>query len=179
MSVLSDWSILKSIRDESIKIDPFYQNRIQPTSYDVSLGREFRIFNRNCAVIDTKDVDPELTQLTEAAKMVLMPNDFILASTEEYIELGDRTVARLEGKSSLGRLGLVVHSTAGWIDPGFKGNITLELSNNSPLPLILYAGMLIGQLAFMTVTTPVSKPYGSEGLNSRYQNSKGTIESRF
>lgn len=180
MSVLADISIRTHVRHKHIEIDPYDDTRVQPASYDVALGKEFRIFDTSKNhIIDTQKLSQNLTNIHIAPDIILLPGQFILGATEEYFKLGTKIVARVEGKSSLGRLGLMVHSTAGWIDPGFRGNITLELSNNSPFPIILYAKMLIAQIAFMHTDFRVEKPYGSDGLNSRYQDSEGTIESRY
>jgi dCTP deaminase len=139
----------------------------------VSLSNKFRYFRKGAhtAIDPTKKVEglTKLRELNEGETYILHPSDLVLGSTEEYFEIPDLLAARVEGKSSLGRIGLVIHATAGWIDPGFKGNITLEMSNNSPLPIVLTPGMLIGQIAFMRLTNPAERPYGTPGLGSKYQ----------
>lgn len=187
MSVLSDTDIRKGHIQGSARggfeLDPYDPERVQPASYDVELGNSFRYFKRSKHVcIDPRNLQPELTGVTDVhgdGVFILHPGDFALGMTGEKITLSDMLVARVEGKSSLGRLGLVVHSTAGWIDPGFSGVITLELSNNSPLPIKLYPGMLIAQIAFMSLSSRCFEPYGSDGLGSKYQGDSGPAESRY
>src|SRR5690625_1928738 len=155
---------------------------IQPASIDVRLDRWFRLFdNHRYAVIDPADDQSDLTRLVEVARgepFVLHPGEFVLASTFELVTLGDDVAARLEGKSSLGRLGLLTHSTAGFIDPGFTGHVTLELSNVATLPMKLWPGMKVGQLCFFALTSAVDDPYGSSRHGSRYQGQRGPTPSR-
>ena len=169
MSVLSDVDI-RDWHQVEFEIDPFDPARIQPASYDVALGHQFRVFKHTRhSQIDPADIPDDLTELVSTSRFILHPGEFVLAVTRERITLHERVVARLEGKSSLGRIGLVIHSTAGWIDPGFEGTVTMEISSNSRLPILLRPGMLIGQLAFMLLSSPCLKPYGSDGLGSKYQ----------
>ncbi len=155
---------------------------VQPASIDVRLDRQFRVFeNHRHACIDPAREQDDLTRLVEVPDgeaFVLHPGEFVLGSTLERVLLPDTLAARLEGKSSLGRLGLITHSTAGFIDPGFEGHVTLELSNLANLPIKLWPGMKIGQLAVMKLSSPAERPYGSEGLGSRYQGQAGPTASR-
>ena len=166
-----------------IVIDPFDEACLQPSSIDVKVSNLFRVFrNHTTAVIDVKK---ELTDLTELVEMpgdepfVLHPGEFVLGSTLERVAIANDLVARVEGKSSLGRLGLLIHSTAGFIDAGFDGHITLELSNVANLPITIYPRMKIGQVSFMTMTTPADKPYGSGARGSKYQGQRGPTPSRY
>lgn len=181
--VLSDKSIKEAIEKGHIKINPFDLSCIQPSSVDLRVDRQFRVFrNSRYPYIDVKQQQEDLTELIEVADdepFFLHPREFALGSTLERVTLPDDLVARLEGKSSLGRLGLLIHSTAGFIDPGFDGFITLELSNVSNLPITIYPKMKIGQISFLKTTTPVEKPYGSKELGSRYQAQKGPTPSKF
>jgi dCTP deaminase len=158
----------------ALHVDPFEPALLQPSSLDVRLDRYFRVFsNHRYAAIDPREDQPELTDSIEIdgeAAFVLHPGEFVLASTLERITLNQALAARLEGKSSLGRLGLLTHSTAGFIDPGFSGTITLELSNVANLPIKLWPGMKIGQLCVFLLSTPATQPYGSLGYGSHYQN---------
>lgn len=155
---------------------------VQPSSVDVRIDRFFRLFdNHKYPVIDPAEEQPDLTRLVEVdsdGPFVLHPGEFVLASTFEVVTLPDDIAARLEGKSSLGRLGLLTHSTAGFIDPGFSGHVTLELSNVATLPLSLWPGMKIGQLCFFRLSSPAEHPYGSERCASRYQGQRGPTASR-
>ncbi len=155
---------------------------VQPSSVDVRLDRYFRLFdNHKYAVIDPAEEQPELTRLIEvdpAEGFSLHPGEFVLGSTYEQVALPDDIAARLEGKSSLGRLGLLTHSTAGFIDPGFEGHITLELSNVATLPIRLWPGMKIGQLCFFKLSSPAERPYGSGATFSRYRGQRGPTASR-
>ena len=173
MSVLADRDIRAALQEGRIRIDPFDPECLQPSSVDLHLDREFRVFhNHRYAVIDPRVEQPDLTELrsVEADEpFILHPGEFVLGQTREWVELPDDIVARLEGKSSLGRLGLLIHSTAGYVDPGWKGNLTLELSNVARLPIALHQGMRIGQISFYEMSSPVERPYGSKGLGSRYQ----------
>ena len=182
--ILSDRTIQKKLDTDQLVITPLHPDDIQPASVDLHLEPAIRIFNNSeLTYIDIKQNIEDATTLIEMpdqnSPYMLQPGEFILGSTIEHIELPDNLVARLEGKSSLGRIGLVIHSTAGFIDPGFKGNITLELSNLSNLPITLYPNMKIAQISFMTMTTPARRIYGSPELHSRYQGQKGPTASRY
>lgn len=182
MSILSDRDISAEISAGRVSLDPFDPTLIQPASIDVCLDRYFRLFdNHKYSVIDPAVDQPELTRLVEvdpAEPFVLHPGEFVLASTLELITLPDDVAARLEGKSSLGRLGLLTHSTAGFIDPGFSGHVTLELSNVATLPITLWPGMKIGQLCFFRMSSASQSPYGSIGNLNRYQGQRGPTASR-
>ena len=173
MSVLADGDIRAAIEAGRIRIDPFDLQCLQPSSVDLHLDREFRVFhNHRYPYIDPRREQADLTEVTAVAPdepFILHPGEFVLGQTLEWVELPDDIVARLEGRSSLGRLGLLIHSTAGYVDPGWKGNLTLELSNVASLPIALYFGMRIGQISFFEMSSPVERPYGSKGLGSRYQ----------
>ena len=173
MSVLADRDIRTALQEKRIRIDPFDEDCLQPSSVDLHLDRDFRVFhNPRYARIDPREEQRDLTELTSIegeAPFILHPGEFVLGSTLEWVELPDDLVARLEGKSSLGRLGLLIHSTAGYVDPGWKGTLTLELSNVANLPIALYFGMRIGQISFFEMSSSVERPYGSKGLGSRYQ----------
>ena len=164
-------------------IEPFDESLIQPSSVDVRISNLFRVFRNNrTAVIDPRADQPELTELVEIAgdePFILHPGEFALGSTLERIALPDDLVARIEGKSSLGRLGLLIHSTAGFIDAGWDGHVTLELANVASLPITLYPGMKIGQVSFMHMTTPADKPYGKGATGSKYQGQHGPTPSRY
>lgn len=181
--VLSDRSIKEEIAKGRIVIDPLDPNLIQPASVDIRLGKKILVFKRHSSgYIDVKQEQEGLTEeieLDENAPFYIHPGEFILASTLEYIAIPEDIVARLEGKSSLGRLGLLIHSTAGYVDPGWRGHLTLELSNVSKLPITLYYKMKIGQISFLRLTSPVERPYGSPGLGSKYQEDKGPSPSRY
>jgi len=175
--ILSDRTIKEQMLGGRIRIEPFDPDDIQPSSVDLHLGDKFQVFrNSRYPYIDPSRHQDGLTELVEAsaeAPFVLHPGEFVLGATVERIVLPDDIVARLEGKSSLGRLGLLIHSTAGYVDPGWEGTLTLELSNVANLPIVLTPGMPIGQISFFRMTTPVERPYGTPGLGSRYQ---GQIE---
>jgi dCTP deaminase len=181
--ILSDRDLRKAIGDGNIVIDPFDDSCIQPSSVDVRLDRLFRVFrNHTAGIIDVKLDLTDLTELIEIPPdgvFMLHPGEFVLGSTEERIALPDDIVARIEGKSSLGRLGLLIHSTAGFIDPGWDGHVTLELSNVANLPITIYAGMKIGQLSFVQLSEAAERPYGSEGIGSKYQGQRGPTPSRY
>lgn len=183
MSVLSDRDIRTAVDAGRVRIDPWDAECLQPSSVDLHLDREFRVFRNNrYAYIDVRDPQPDLTELihVEADEaFILHPGEFVLGQTLEWVELPDDLVARLEGKSSLGRLGLLIHSTAGYVDPGWKGNLTLELSNVANLPIALYYGMRIGQISFFRMSSPVERPYGSAGLGSKYQGQSEPTASAF
>ncbi len=173
MSVLSDRDIAAALAAARVKVEPYEEADLQPSSIDLHLDRSFRVFRNNrYAFIDVRAPQPDLTELlnvTDDEAFVLHPGEFVLGQTLEWVELPDDLVARLEGKSSLGRLGLLIHSTAGYVDPGWKGKLTLELSNVAKLPIALYYGMKIGQISFFSMSSPVDRPYGSAGLGSKYQ----------
>ena len=179
---MSDRDIRESIEAGLIGLDPLEMGLLQPSSIDVRLDRFFRLFdNHKYAFIDPAEQQDELTRLIEVdptEPFILHPGEFVLGSTYEFVTLPDDVAARLEGKSSLGRLGLLTHSTAGFVDPGFKGHVTLELSNVATLPIKLWPGMKIGQLCFFKLTSPSEHPYGSEKYSSRYQGQRGPTASR-
>jgi dCTP deaminase len=181
--VLSDRTIRRLLDEGRIEIDPYDASLLQPSSVDVRVDRFFRVFhNARYPYIDVKEPQEELTELVEIDEerpFILHPGEFVLASTLERIRLPDDLVARLEGKSSLGRLGLLIHSTAGFIDPGWDGHVTLELSNVANLPITIYHAMKIGQLSFVQLSEPAESPYGSGGLGSKYQGQQGPTPSRY
>jgi len=180
--LLSDRDIRAEIAAGRVGCEPFTESMIQPSSVDVRLDKFFRVFeNHKYSVIDPSMEQPDLTREVIAAgdePFILHPGEFVLASTYEVITLPDDIAGRLEGKSSLGRLGLLTHSTAGFIDPGFSGHITLELSNVANLPVKLFPGMKIGQLCLIKLSSPAEHPYGSEKYGSRYQGQRGPTASR-
>ena len=179
--LLSDRDLKAEIAAGRVALDPFDPGMVQPSSIDVRLDRYFRVFeNHRYPHIDPAEEQPELTRLVEAddEAFILHPGEFVLASTYEVVTLPDDIAGRLEGKSSLGRLGLLTHSTAGFIDPGFSGHVTLELSNVATLPIKLWAGMKIGQLCLFRLSSPAEHPYGSEVYGSRYQGQRGPTPSR-
>jgi dCTP deaminase len=181
--VLSDRTIRRQLAEGRIEIDPLDEGLIQPSSVDVRVDRFFRVFhNARYPFIDVKEPQEELTELVEVddeTPFILHPGEFVLGSTLERIRLPDDLVARLEGKSSLGRLGLLIHSTAGFIDPGWNGHVTLELSNVANLPITIYHAMKIGQLSFVQMTEPAETPYGEGALGSKYQGQRGPTPSRY
>ena len=180
--LLSDRDIAAQIEAGRVRLDPFDASLVQPSSIDVRLDRYFRLFdNHKYPFIDPAEEQPELTRLVEVdaeEAFILHPGEFVLASTLEQVTLPDDIAARVEGKSSLGRLGLLTHATAGFVDPGFSGHVTLELANVATLPIKLYPGMKIGQLCFFRLTSPAEHPYGSEKYGSRYQGQRGPTPSR-
>ena len=180
--LLSDRDIQAEIAAGRVQLDPFDTAMVQPSSVDVRLDRFFRVFeNHRYPHIDPAQEQPELTRLVEPAgdePFILHPGEFALASTYEVVSLPDDVAGRLEGKSSLGRLGLLTHSTAGFIDPGFSGHVTLELSNVATLPIKLWPGMKIGQLCLFRLSSPAEHPYGSEKYGSRYQGQRGPTPSK-
>jgi dCTP deaminase len=180
--LLSDRDIRAELESGRVRLDPYEPAMIQPSSIDVRLDRYFRLFdNHRYAVIDPAEEQPELTRLVEVApdeSLVLHPGEFVLGSTYESVTLPDDIAARLEGKSSLGRLGLLTHSTAGFVDPGFTGHVTLELSNVATLPIKLWPGMKVGQLCFFRLSSPAEHPYGTGASGSRYQGQRGPTASR-
>jgi dCTP deaminase len=183
VSVLSDRDIGAALAAGRIKVEPYDRSDLQPSSVDLHLDRSFRVFRNNrYPYIDVRSAQPDLTELISVADeeaFVLHPGEFVLGQTLEWVELPDDLVARLEGKSSLGRLGLLIHSTAGYVDPGWNGKLTLELSNVANLPIALYFGMRIGQISFLTMSSPVDRPYGSAGLGSKYQGQAEPTASAF
>ncbi len=176
--VLSDRTIREEIAAGRLIIEPFDDTLLQPSSVDVRVAGEFRVFHNNRRTyIDVKDANDDLTEVVaipDGEAFILHPGEFVLGSTRERVALPDDLVARLEGKSSLGRLGLLIHSTAGYIDPGFDGTITLELSNVARLPISIYPGMPIGQISFLQMTTPVDNPY-----RGKYQGQSGPTASSY
>lgn len=179
--LLSDRDLKAEIAAGRVGLDPFDPGMVQPSSIDVRLDRYFRVFeNHRYPHIDPAEEQPDLTRLVEADEeaFILHPGEFVLASTYEVVTLPDDIAGRLEGKSSLGRLGLLTHSTAGFIDPGFSGHVTLELSNVATLPIKLWAGMKIGQLCLFRLSSPAEHPYGSAVYGSRYQGQRGPTPSR-
>jgi dCTP deaminase len=181
--VLSDRTIRQQLEAGRIGIDPYDDELLQPSSVDVRVDRFFRVFrNSRYPFIDVKRPMEDLTELVEVESeepFILHPGEFVLGSTLERITLPDDLVARLEGKSSLGRLGLLIHSTAGFIDPGWDGHVTLELSNVANLPITIYVGMKIGQISFVQLTEAAESPYGSSGIGSKYQGQAGPTPSRY
>jgi dCTP deaminase len=183
--ILSDRTIREQLAAGRIVIDPLDESLIQPSSIDVRISNLFRVFrNHTRGVIDVKQDMVDLTELVEIPvdgdqAFMLHPGEFVLGSTLERIAVPDDLVGRVEGKSSLGRLGLLIHSTAGFIDAGFDGHITLELANVASLPITLYPGMKIGQVSFMQMTTPADQPYGAGAKGSKYQGQRGPTPSRY
>ncbi len=181
--ILSDRSIREAIADGRIVIEPFDDSCVQPSSVDLHLDHRFLVFRNH--TMGHIDVRQDLTDLTEQVEVIgdepfiLHPGEFVLGSTSERVALPDDLVARLEGKSSLGRLGLLIHSTAGYVDAGWDGQLTLELSNVASLPITLYAGMKIGQISFVQMTTAADNPYGSGVLGSKYRGQEGPRPSRY
>lgn len=180
--ILSDRSIAEALASGRLMIEPIGEDALQPASIDIRLDRQFRVFRQHRrAYIDVREPVDDLTDIEEVADdeaFVLHPGEFVLGSTLERVKLGNDIVARVEGKSSLGRLGLLVHATAGYVDPGWDGHLTMELSNVSNLPVRLYFSMKIGQLSFADLTTPADRPYGAPGLHSKYQGQTGPTPSR-
>ena len=181
--VLSDRDIRAEIAAGRIVIDPYIPEAVQPSSVDLHLDRRFRVFrNSRYPFIDVRSDQPELTELVEIGgddPFILHPGEFVLGSTFERVELPNDLVARLEGKSSLGRLGLLIHSTAGYVDPGWEGNLTLELSNVANLPITLYDGMKIGQISFQRLSSPVEVGYGDARIGSKYRGQRDPTASLY
>ncbi|MDP9273496.1 MAG: dCTP deaminase [Chloroflexota bacterium] len=181
--ILSDRDIRAAIAAGRIVIDPFTPEAIQPSSIDLHVDRRFRVFRNNrYPFIDVRTDQPDLTELVEIdaeQPFILHPGEFVLGSTLERVALPDDLVARLEGKSSLGRLGLLIHSTAGYVDPGWDGNLTLELSNVANLPITLYYGMKIGQISFQRMSSPVEVAYGDDRIGSKYRGQTDPTASRY
>ncbi len=182
-SVLSDGTILQQVQEGRIKIDPWDPKMVQPASIDLRLGDSFRVFhNHRATAIDLRDPPSNLTEevvMPDGDAFVIHPGEFCLGRTLEWVQIPDDIVARIEGKSSLGRLGLIVHATAGFCDPGFEGTLTLELNNLTRVPILLYPGLPIAQLSFMTLDRPAQRPYGTPGLGSHYQGQRAATESRY
>jgi dCTP deaminase len=182
-AVLSDGTIRELVEAGRIGIDPWDPALVQPASVDLRLGDSFRVFhNHRASAIDLRDPPSGLTEevvLEGDESFVIHPGEFCLGRTLEWVELPDDIVARIEGKSSIGRLGLIVHATAGFCDPGWKGTLTLELNNLTRVPIKLYAGLLIAQLSFMGLDRPAQRPYGSPELGSHYQGQRAATESRY
>ncbi len=183
VSVLSDRDIRSALEDGAVRIDPYDAKDLQPSSVDLHLDRSFRVFRNNrYPFIDVRAPQPDLTELltvVDDEPFILHPGEFVLGQTLEWVELPDDLVARLEGKSSLGRLGLLIHSTAGFVDAGWDGHLTLELSNVANLPIAIYPEMKIGQISFLQMTTPAAAPYGSKSTGSKYQGQRGPTPSRY
>jgi dCTP deaminase len=181
--ILSDRTIREELQAGRIIIEPLGEGCIQPSSVDLHVDRYFRLFrNHTIKVIDVKEEQEDLTELVEVGgdeALILHPGEFVLGSTAERVVLPDDLVARLEGKSSLGRLGLLIHSTAGFVDAGWDGHLTLELSNVANLPITVYPGMKIGQISFLRMTSPAESPYGAGRLGSKYQGQRGPTPSRY
>ena len=181
--ILSDRTIREQLAAGRIGIEPLADGAVQPSSVDLRLDRYFQVFrNHTLGCIDVKQDLGALTDLTEIdldGVFILHPGEFVLGCTLEQVTLPDDLVGRLEGKSSLGRLGLLIHSTAGFVDAGWQGQLTLELSNVANLPITLYPGMKIGQISFIAMSTPADNPYGSRAVGSKYQGQVGPIPSRY
>src|SRR6202790_2385263 len=181
--ILSDRTIREELAAGRIVIEPLNQADIQPSSVDLRIDRYFRVFrNHSMRVIDVREDQEELTELVEIGEddaFILHPGEFVLGSTAERVALPNDLVARLEGKSSLGRLGLLIHSTAGFVDAGWDGHLTLELSNVANLPIAIYPQMKIGQISFLQMTTSAEHPYGSGEAGSKYQGQRGPTPSRY
>jgi dCTP deaminase len=182
-SVLSDGTIRRLIADGRVRVEPFDDTMVQPASIDLRLGSSFRVFhNHRIGAIDLAEPPKNLTEhveIDDGESFVIHPGEFVLGRTQEYVELPDDVVARIEGKSSLGRLGLIVHATAGFVDPGFKGTLTLEITNLTRVPIILWPGKPIAQLSFMALDQPAERPYGHPDLGSHYHGQVEATESRY
>lgn len=181
--ILSDRDLKAELESGRLVIDPLGKNAIQPSSIDLHVGHQFRIFaNTRYPYIDVRKPMEDLTELVEAPNgepFILHPGEFVLGTTMEKVAIPNHLVARLEGKSSLGRLGLLIHSTAGYVDPGFRGHLTLELSNVANLPITIYPGMKIGQISLFQMSSPAQNPYGSGRLGSKYLDQVGPTPSRY
>jgi dCTP deaminase len=181
--VLSDGTIRRRIADGAIKIDPWDDGMVQPASVDLRLGHSFRVFhNHRASAIDLKDPPRNITEqvtITDDEPFLIHPGEFVLGRTLEWVELPDDVVARIEGKSSIGRLGLIVHATAGFVDPGWKGTLTLEITNLTRIPIKLWANLPIAQLSFMTLDRAAERPYGHPELGSHYHGQVEATESRY
>ncbi|CAA9577241.1 MAG: Deoxycytidine triphosphate deaminase (dUMP-forming) [uncultured Thermomicrobiales bacterium] len=182
--ILSDGTIRRLLADSRLVIDPLEDSQIQPASVDIRLGSTFLAFRRHTSeCIDPREMNDALMEpmtVDNDRPFILHPGEFVLGTTLERLTLPNDIVARVEGKSSLGRLGLLIHATAGFVDAGWtNGQITLELSNVAPLPIKLWPGMKIGQLSFMQMDAPAERPYGHPALNSKYQGQSGPVASRY
>jgi dCTP deaminase len=182
-SVLSDGTIRRLVEEGRIRIEPWDAAMVQPASVDVRLGTTFRVFhNHRAPAIDLRDPPTNLTEQVEVEEgepFVIHPGEFVLGRTLEWVAMPDDIVCRIEGKSSVGRLGLIVHATAGFVDPGFEGTLTLEITNLTRIPIKLYPGLPIAQLSFMTLDAPAERPYGHPDLGSHYQGQLEATESRY
>jgi dCTP deaminase len=182
-SVLSDGTIRRLVEEGRIKIEPWDSSMVQPASVDLKLGTSFRVFhNHRLPAIDLAEPPSGVTehvQIDDTASFVIHPGEFVLGTTVEWVELPDDVVARIEGKSSLGRLGLIVHATAGFVDPGFSGTLTLEITNLTRVPIVLWPGKPIAQLSFMALDRPAERPYGHPDLGSHYHGQVEATESRY
>ena len=182
-SVLSDGTIRRLVAEGHIVIEPWDEGMVQPASVDLRLGNSFRVFhNHRIGAIDLANIPENLTErvaVPEGESFVIHPGEFVLGATEEHVTLPDDIVARIEGKSSLGRLGLIVHATAGFVDPGFTGTLTLEITNLTRVPIVLWPGKPIAQLSFMTLDRPAERPYGHPDLGSHYHGQVEATESRY
>ena len=182
-SVLSDGTIRRLVEEQRIKIEPWDSAMVQPASVDLKLGTSFRVFhNHRLPAIDLAEPPTGVTehvQIEDNASFVIHPGEFVLGSTVEWVELPDDIVARIEGNSSLGRLGLIVHATAGFVDPGFSGTLTLEITNLTRVPIVLWPGKPIAQLSFMALDQAAERPYGHPDLGSHYQSQAEATESRY
>jgi dCTP deaminase len=182
-SVLSDGTIRRLVEEGRVRIDPWDPGMVQPASVDLRLGGSFRVFhNFRVPAIDLAAPPSNLTEhvvIPEGESFVIHPGEFVLGRTDEWVELPDDLVARIEGKSSLGRLGLIVHATAGFVDPGWKGTLTLEITNLTRVPIVLWPGKPIAQLSFMTLDQPAERPYGHPALGSHYHGQIDATESRY
>ena len=180
--IFSDRSIKEAIASGRIAVTPYTEEFVQPSSNDLRVDRYFRVFeNHKYSMIDPRKRQEDLTKIVEVPPgepFVLHPGEFVLGATLERVTLGNDVVARLEGKSSLGRIGLLIHSTAGFVDPGFDGHLTLELSNVASLPIAIYPGMKLGQISYYLMTTEAENPYGSSEAGSRYQGQRGPTPSK-
>lgn len=180
--ILSDTDILKEIKKGDLAIKPFTKDHVQPASIDLLLGFEFKVFRNShipfMSVKEPVDSHMETIRLKKDEPLIIHPREFILGSSIEYVKIPNYLLGRLEGKSSLGRMGLIVHATAGFIDPGFEGQITYEITNLSNLPLAIYGGIKVAQLSVQMLSSPVTTPYGSKKLGSKYLKQKGPTPSR-
>jgi dCTP deaminase len=182
-SVLSDGTIRRLVEEGRIVIDPWDETMVQPASVDIRLGDSFRVFhNHRVTAIDLREPPRNLTEevvIPDGEPFAIHPGEFVLGRTLETVAIPDDVVCRIEGKSSIGRLGLIVHATAGFVDPGFRGSLTLEITNLTRVPIKLYAGLPIAQLSFMALDQPAERPYGSPELGSHYQDQLAATESRY
>ena len=181
--IFSDGSIRRLVEDGRLRIEPWDPAMLQPASVDLRLGPSFRVFhNHQIQTIDISDPPRDLTEQVTVEgdeRFVIHPGEFVLRRTKEWVELPDDIVARIEGKSGLGRLGLIVHATAGWVDPGFQGTLTLEITNFNSVPIVLRPGLPIAQLSLMSLDAPAERPYGHPDLGSHYQRQEDATESRY